>query len=416
VAPRSKALAPDLRRVNRGSVLQLLFLDGPVDRVRLGERTGLSSGTVTTFIASLLEEGVILEVGREQSGGGRPRALLEVNPEYGTLIGVEVGETGIRVEGFDLRLRAAGVADVALHPQHHDASVTIAEIARVIQKLEAQFALENRRLLGVGVGVPGMVEHRVGDARVHAPNIGWHDVPVERLLREEVGAPVFVENGAKALGQAEMWFGAGRGFRHAVVTLWGTGVGAAIFADGSLYRGASSSAGEWGHTCVVAGGERCRCGSHGCVEAYIGAQALFDAWRRRDPGAIPDLDPDEEAWATRLVEAARDGGTAGVTLDEAARMFGVAAANLANLFNPELIVIGGWLGLALGPAVIDRVREVVRDQALDYTGRRVQVELGRFMEDAGALGACTLVINEMIENGGVLLRGAETRPKSALLR
>jgi predicted NBD/HSP70 family sugar kinase len=416
LAPRSKAVAPDLRRLNRGSVLQLLFLDGPLDRVRLGERTGLSSGTVTTFITSLIEEGLIVEVGYEQSGGGRPRALLEVNPEYGTVIGVEVGETGIRVEGFDLRLRVAGIADVALHPQHHDASVTIEEAARAVRNLKERFALEKRRLLGVGVGVPGMVEHRANDARVHAPIIGWHDVPVERMLRDEIGAPVFVENGAKALGQAEMWFGVGRGYRHAIVTLWGTGVGAAIFTDGSLYQGATSSAGEWGHTCIVAGGERCRCGSSGCVEAYIGARPLFDAWRRRDPDAMPHLDPDEEEWAKRLVEAAAGGGAAADALDEAARMFGIAAANLANLFNPEIIVIGGWLGLALGPAVINRIREVVREQALDYTASRVRIELGRFMDDAGALSACTLVINEMIASGGAFPNGSREKLESTLLR
>jgi len=103
----------------------------------------------------------------------------------------------------------------------------------------------------VGVAVPGIVEHRVDDARVHAPIIGWHDVPLERLVRERVGAPVFVENGAKALGQVEMWFGAGRGTHHTVITLWGTGVGAAIFTNGTLYRGAASSAGS-GHNCIIA--------------------------------------------------------------------------------------------------------------------------------------------------------------------
>jgi predicted NBD/HSP70 family sugar kinase len=373
--------------------------------------TGLSSGTVTNFVGSLLDEGLVVEVGREQSEGGRPRVLVCVNTDYGAVIGVEIGETGIRVEGFDLDMHVLDMDNVTLHPQDHDASVAVTETARAIRRLETRLIAKGRPVLGVGIGVPGMVEHRPGDARVHAPNIGWRDVPLEALLRERAEGPFFIENGAKALGQAEMWLGAGRGSRHTFVTLWGTGVGAAIFTDGSLYRGATSSAGEWGHTCIVAGGNKCRCGSSGCLEAYIGAESLLGEWRRRDPAAAPGFDADDEEWGWQLVEAAANGGVAAETLEEAAYYFGIALANVANLFNPELIVIGGWLGLALGPTVLERIREVVREQALDYTASGARIELGRFREDAVALGAASLVIDEMLANGGVMptMSGARRR-------
>ncbi len=402
MSARLRAVGPDLRRLNQSALLRLLFLEGPLDRVRLGQMTGLSSGTVTNFVASLLEDGLIIEVGREQSEGGRPRVLLGVNPDYGAVVGVDIGETGIRVEAFDLDLRVIGVSDVALHPQHVDAAVTIAETARAIGHLQGLLHAEGRRLLGVGIGVPGMVEHGSSGARVHAPLIGWQDVPLEHELHELVGGSIFVENGAKALGQAEMWLGAGRGARHAIVTLWGTGVGAAIFTDGTLYRGATSSAGEWGHTCIVAGGHKCRCGSTGCLEAYIGAESLLDEWRRIDPLATPNLDADDETWAARLIAAALNGGPAAETLDVAANYFGIAAANLANLFNPEVIVISGWLGLALGPTILERIRDVVNEQALDYAAGGVRIELGKFRDDAVVLGASSLVVDEMLGNGGVV--------------
>ncbi|HTT59772.1 MAG TPA: ROK family transcriptional regulator [Acidimicrobiales bacterium] len=405
MSARLRAVGPDLRRVNQSALLRLLFLEGPLDRVRLGQMTGLSSGTVTNFVASLLEDGLIIEVGREQSEGGRPRVLLGVNPEYGAVVGVDIGETGIRVEAFDLDLRVIGVSDVALHPQHVDAAVTVSETARAIERLQDRLQIEGRRLLGVGVGVPGMVEHGSSGARVHAPLIGWQDVPLERQLHDLIDEPIFVENGAKAIGQAEMWLGAGRGARDAIVTLWGTGVGAAIFTDGALYRGTTSSAGEWGHTCIVAGGHKCRCGSTGCLEAYIGAESLLDEWRRNDPLATPNLDADDETWAARLIEAALDGGPAAETLEVAANYFGIAAANLANLFNPEVIVISGWLGLALGPAILERIRDIVNEQALDYTASCVRIELGRFRDDAIVLGASSLVVDEMLANGGVVPRG-----------
>ena len=132
---RSKAIVGDLRRVNRSVVLRPLFLQGPLNRVDLGQLTGLSSASITNLTAALLEEGLIVEVGLEQSDGGRPRVMLQVNPEFGAVIGVEIGETGVRVEGFDLRLRVAGVAEVGLHPQRHDADVTIEETVKAIEKL-----------------------------------------------------------------------------------------------------------------------------------------------------------------------------------------------------------------------------------------------------------------------------------------
>ena len=162
---RGKAIVGDLRRVNRSVVLRPLFFEGPLNRVDLGQLTGLSSGSITNLTAALLEEGLIVEVGFEQSDGGRPRVMLQVNPEFGAVIGVEIGETGVRVEGFDLRLRVAGVAEVGLHPQHHDADVTVEETVKAVERIQAQFSAEGRRLLGVGVAVPGIVEHRVDDAQ-----------------------------------------------------------------------------------------------------------------------------------------------------------------------------------------------------------------------------------------------------------
>jgi predicted NBD/HSP70 family sugar kinase len=233
---------------------------------------------------------------------------------------------------------------------------------------------------------------------VHAPSVGWRGVPLGALFRERIDLPLYVENGAKTLARGEMWLGAGRGFRHAVVTLWGTGVGAAVFADGAPYQGASSSATEWGHTNVAVGGERCRCGAAGCLEAYVGATALLREWERLDRSVrLPD-ELDQAEWIARLL-ASRSRPAAAV-LDRAATLVGTAAANLVNLFNPELIVIGGWVGLRLGPRLLPAIRSVIEAQALGYSAARVSVELGRLGEDAVALGASTLVLEQLLADGG----------------
>ena len=390
------AVAGDLRRVNRGNLLRLLFLDGPLNRIQLGRMTGLSSGGVTNLCAEMLEEGLIVETGYERSGGGRPRVQLEVNRSFGTVVGVEVGEGGIRAECFDFRLGALRLIESELRPQDHGPGVT----AETIVELVAELSRDDPRLIGVGVAVPGASERGGGGARVQAPSIGWQDVPLERLLQERLGVSVSVENGAKALGQAEMWFGAGRGARNAVVTLWGTGVGAAIFVDGALYRGAGSSAGEWGHTCIAVGGRECRCGSRGCLESYIGGAGMLASWRELDPQA-PAADPDSPDWAEQLLRAAAGNDLAALALDRAATCFGVAAANLVNLLNPELIVVGGAFGLTLGPDLLERIREVIAQHALERAAADVTLAIGRFGADAVALGASTLVVAELLAGGGI---------------
>ncbi|MGO9962032.1 MAG: ROK family protein [Acidimicrobiales bacterium] len=391
----------DVRRVNRAAVLRPLFLSGPLNRVLLGEMTGLSSASVTNVVSDLLNEGLVIEAGTEESEGGRPRVLLKVNPAFGVAIGVDVGETGIRIEAFDLSMREIGRAVLVVHPQEHDPGTVIEHIAGAVTEMLARLDGSHRRVLGVGVGVPGVVEYD-GESLVHAPNIGWNGVPLARMLSDAVALPTLVENGAKSQGQAEMWFGAGRGARYAIVALIGTGVGAAIFSDGSLYRGAASSAGEWGHTAIVAGGRPCRCGGQGCLEAYVGGPALIEQWAEVDKRIRVPASYDEEEWLDKLIAAGLANPVAAALLQQTAFYLGVAVANLVNLFNPQRIVVGGWAGLKLGRSLLPQVRQALTSQALAYPASRVSVELGQLGPDAVALGASTLVIDQLLADGGAL--------------
>jgi len=372
-----------------------------MNRVVLGELTGLSSASVTNVVADLLTEGLILEAGMEESDGGRPRVLLEANPRF-VSIGVDVGETSICIEAFDLQMRVVGKVALDIRPRERTPHEVIAAVTSGVCDLMSSSELADRTVLGVGVGVPGVVEQ--GPEGVHAPGLGWQNVTLGPALEHEVKVPVLVDNGAKTLGQAEMWFGAGRGGSHAIVALLGLGVGAAIFTNGMLYRGAASSAGEWGHTCIVVRGRTCRCGARGCLEAYVGAEPLLAQWRERNPRIKLPRHYDEEEWIAKLVAAADSDPAASELLRDTAMYLGVAAANLVNLFNPERIIIGGWLGLRLGPLLLDDIRAVVAEQAFSYPATRAAVELGTLGNDAAALGASTLVVSRLIESGGELAR------------
>ena len=327
----------DLRRETRSAALWSLFLGPPRSRQELSQLTGLSLASASNVVRELLDEGILVEAGSADSDGGRRRGLLEMNPEYGYVIGVDIGETRVEVELFDLSMTVRAKAAYRLDPGEREVGAVVERILAGLDVVAADRGVEAKAVIGVGVGVPGLVEEG-REVLVHCQAYGWDAVPLERLLRAGTDLPLRFENCAKTMGQAELWFGAGRGAQHAVVALIGSGVGAALVSGGSTYRGVTSSAGEWGHTRVVVGGRTCRCGSAGCLEAYVGAEAILERYGRQVTGG------DEETALAALIDAAGTSASAAAVLDETAVYLGAASANLINIYNPERIV------LAAGPA------------------------------------------------------------------
>ncbi len=414
---REKRTVRDLRRTNRSAVLRKLYFDGPLSRQELAPATGLSSGSISNVVAELTADGLIEEAGSVDSDGGRPRTLLRVGSDSAYLIGVDVGETRVRVELFDLALTELARAERPLAAHGYDVDRVVGHIRDCLADVLRDAAVSPRRLLGVGVGVPGVVDRSSpGGAVVHGQTVGWDAVPLESLLRDAAhqvpglpaDVPLFIDNGAKTLGQAEMWFGAGRGARHAVIALIGSGVGACIITDGRLYGGAHSSAGEWGHTVLQVGGRRCRCGAMGCLEAYVSAEAVLERWA--EIGGDAGTADEETALAALLARAAPgpegDADEKAVALlDETAEYLGAGIADLVNLFNPERIILSGWAGLLLGRHFLPAVRRSAADYALRHPAERTTIELGRLGPDAVTVGAATLPLADFLSRGG---RGRES--------
>jgi len=388
----------DLRRDNRSVLLSSLFFDQPQSRPELSEATGLSPASVSNVVRELIGEGIVVEAGSVDSDGGRPRVLLRINPDYGYVVGVDVGEIRVRVELFDLTMTERATVDYPLDPRRHDVGVIVEAILTGLEEVLARSGVSPQAVLGVGVGVPGIVENGP-DGLVHGQSYGWDAVPLERLLRSGTSLPLHVDNGAKTMGQAELWFGAGRGAQDAVVCLIGSGVGASIIAHGSAHRGSTSSAVEWGHTTVMVGGRTCRCGARGCLEAYVGAEAILDRY------GDPSLGGDQEAALAALIDEAdlaatpagdATSGRAAEILKETALYLGVSLGNLINLFNPEKIILGGWAGLLLGERMLPAIREAASKHSLRYPFGQTSIELGRLGPNAVALGAATLPIEALL--------------------
>jgi predicted NBD/HSP70 family sugar kinase len=387
----------DLRRDNRSVLLWSLFFGQPCSRQDLSEATGLSSASVSNVIRELIGEGIVIEAGSVDSDGGRPRILLQLNPGYGYVAGIDVGETRIRVELFDLTMAVRARAEHVLDPREHGVEVIVDRILSCLAAVLADAGAEPGSVLGAGVGVPGVVEH--GDeVLVHGQTYGWDAIPLERLLRAGTDVPLYIDNGAATMGQAELWFGAGRGARHAIVCLVGSGVGASVITAGPVE--ATSSPAEWGHTTIMMGGRACRCGSAGCLEAYVGAEAILDRYGQAPPGG------DEESALAALIEAAATSPAAAQVLDGTARYLGVGIASLINLYRPERIILGGWAGLMLGERMLGQIRDAARQHALHHPFAGASIRLGDLGPDAVALGAATLPVERFLNGATQAAPGA----------
>jgi predicted NBD/HSP70 family sugar kinase len=391
---RKRGTVRDLRRENRAAVLWSLYLGQPRSRQELGAATGLSAASVTNVIRELIDEGIVIETGLAESDGGRPRAMLAMNPEYGYVIGVDIGETRTRVELFDLAMTERASAEYPLEAAaEHDVDVVVGQIVAGLAAVLADSGIDSSAILGVGVGVPGIIE-RGPEVLVHGQTYGWDAVPLQRLLRAHTDLPLRFDNGAKTMGQAELWFGAGRGAQNAVMVLIGSGVGASLISGGATYQGATSSAAEFGHITVAVGGRKCRCGASGCLEAYVGAAAILEQYGR------PMAANDQELALAELIDAADTAPAAAAVLGEAARYLGAGIGTLVNLFNPERVIVGGWAGLLLGTRLLPEIRESAKQHSLRHLFAATSIGLGQLGPGAVARGAATLPMETFLNRSG----------------
>jgi predicted NBD/HSP70 family sugar kinase len=205
--------------------------------------------------------------------------------------------------------------------------------------------------------------------------------------------PLYANNGAKTLATAEHWFGAARTAGHAIVALVGRGVGIGVIANGKIAGGSWGGAGEAGHMKVSPGGPDCACGGRGCLEAYVGGEAILRRWR--EAGA--EVAREDAQALTELLAAAEDGDARAIgVVDETIEILGLGLGNLVNLFNPEQVVVGGWAGQLLYQARGDQLGRMLREFSLDRPAEQVSLASCLLGDDAVALGAALLPLERLI--------------------
>jgi predicted NBD/HSP70 family sugar kinase len=278
------------------------------------------------------------------------------------------------------------------------ADQVLVRIAEIVESIIFTSKIERSKILGVGVGASGLVESSTG-INLLAPNLNWHNIPLQEYFQNTLHLPVFVDNNVRAMAIAETYFGAGRGVDSLAFVYGRIGVGAGLISRGQVFRGSISGAGEIGHTIMLLhGGEPCRCGNRGCLETLVSEPAIL-----RQAEVIAQLNPDGVLANTynqrtdltpieRVFTAAQQGDEqVQRMLEERAYYLGVALAGLVNLFNPELIIFGGIFAQGQDFFLEPTIR-TVSQMAFGGLGKRVSMQATSFGWKAGVAGAAALAL------------------------
>lgn len=312
-----------VRSQNRALVINLLRTSGPLSRADIAKLTGLAPSALTRLVRGLLEEGVVKEMGKATSRGGRPATLVRLNRAHASSIGIKIERRRILAARVDLGGAIAARAECEITDPPDPAQTLDAATALVAR-------LTKGNILGVGVCVSGFVDP-VSGANLYSPILRWENVEVRSILGAQVDVPVHVENDVNALALAESWYGAGRDFAHFVCVTVGEGIGSGVVIAGDLYRGAFGGAGELGHMTIDPNGPVCRCRERGCLEVYASDQYLLEEAHRLSFRSVEAMAQAARADSAEARTAFRQMGT----------NLGIGVKNLINLLNPEAIVLGG---------------------------------------------------------------------------
>ncbi len=392
----------DIRRLNAGNVLRELRLHGGLSKAKLATRTGLTRATISNITAVLKRSGIIRETSWSKGASGRPGRLLEIDPAFGSAIGIEIdiGAVTAVLSDLDARTLWRGQRELKHHASPEAAlDLCHALIAEAMDHAKAS----DMPCLGIGLALAGLVDHGRGEL-AYGPYLGWHHVPLKRLLEEHFHLPVHLENQANCAAIGLAHFGSFKAIRNLIYINVGGGMAAGILIDGRLLRGTRGFAGQAGHARIHPGGEPCACGQRGCWGAEVNIDTTLRRIRekcasshRRGPLAAR-IGSHWDRLELGAVAAAAAEGDADVlaVLERSAETFAIGIANLANLFNPECVVIGGALRPIL-PFLRERIETAARNGALPQPADNLRIAVSTTENDT-LTGCIALVVDHLLAN------------------
>lgn len=378
-----------IKKMNKSIVLDTIRQRQPLSRADISAGIGLNKATVSSLVSELIDSRLVTEIGPGESSGGRKPTLLLFNKQAGFAIGVDIRVSDllavlVDLEGNVIREKSVPLTDFT--PEN-----VVEQIGKTIRLLSRKLPDSPYGIVGIGIGVPGLVDET--SRVVSAPNLGWDNVDLAGALTAEFGGNLHIDNEANAGAIGEKLYGAGRDSQNLIYLSIGVGIGSGIIVGGALYRGTSNFSGEVGHMTVAEDGPLCRCGNRGCWETLASEKALLD----RAAGVWQDHTPGLE----QILDAGKRGDKQALDLlNEIGSQLGVGLANLVNILNPELIVIGNRLSLA-GELFEEAMLQTIKNRSLSYHRKKTHVDFAKLGIRSTALGAASMPITAFLTDPDV---------------
>ncbi len=379
-----KATHQQTRTFNQQLVLRALHDHSPLSRADLARLTGLTRTSVGDLVGTLIDDGLIEEVGRGQSSGGKTPILLRVAPDGRHVIGLDLGEAQFSGAVVNLRGEILRSIHLRLEGRNGDAAVEL-----VLELVDALRADDRSPLLGIGIGAPGIIDTSTGMVR-WSVNLDWAELRLGPLLEQRYGVPIVIANDSHAAALAELTLSRRPRPNNLIVIKVGRGVGAGIILNGQLFQGDGYAAGEFGHVSMVGAQAPCRCGRDGCLETMTSMRALVGA-----AGAVEPSITDEAGLVAAFLAGVT--GIRQIVLD-AARELGVAVGWLIGMLNVRHVLLVGPVA-SFGDDWLGEVQRSARSSVLALLARDTQIEFGDVLEDVVVLGASALLMEQQLGLG-----------------
>lgn len=394
-----KAGTRTVRETNRAFVLELIRREGTLTRSELARRSSLAKPTVSAIVDSLIAEEIVREVGPGASRlqGGPRGMLLDLNPDAAAFVGIHLSVSRTSLAVAD----ACGLVreTILMGSYRGEEGRALTELPHLVSELMSRARLPRERLQGVGIAVPGLVDHRTGQC-VLAPNLGWRGVPVRDALQEALAAPVTVRNSTQAGAIAEARLGATAATKSFAWIYIGTGIGGAIVMDGRMVHGKRGYTGELGHWQAVPDGPPCKCGRSGCLETVASDFALEAAAHGSDASRTVSGDAAPGPSAAAISAAASNGDPPSrAIVARAGEYLGVGISYLVNLLDLEKVVVDGP-AVRAGGYFLETIRASVAVHALESD--EVSILPSSVEEDVMLKGAVFLAMDGELADRVVL--------------
>lgn len=390
-----------MKEINQSIVLNIIRNYGPISRAAIAKKTKLSSTTVSTLVDDLIKQEYLEEIGEGESSGGRRPILLKFNPASHFVIGVELEGRNISVAVTDLKINIINKSTEEI--KNTDESSVVDEIINLVRQTIEKSKVKFEKIAGMGVGATGLIDTERGIIR-QAVNLDWKNVPLKDLIENKFDQlPIYIDNIANVSALGEKWTGAGKEAKNLIYIRIGTGIGAGIVLNGTIYEGSNGNAGEIGHMTIEPNGPRCKCGNRGCLEVLasgsaIAKRAITEILGGRDTliekltnGSV------EEITAKIVAEAAEKGDKLALEIwEEIGEYLGIAIANLINMYNPEIIIIGGGVAQA-GKLLFEPIKRTVKKRALPGPFKLAKIVSSQLGENVSTIGAASLALEKIFK-------------------